>query len=178
MPNMRLNKQEAVDLITYIGEESQRVLDKDNKVSEKLAHEGSQTSVSAAFTVGPSKPAGDVVAIMNAWVREAHPDAKVNAGYMTLVNVSSEDVMLANVESEAFEKVEVHEMAMVDGLMTMRELTGLVIPANGQIQFQPGGMHLMLMGPRQNLASGQQINMTLTFKSGIKQTVTVKVAAG
>ncbi len=66
----------------------------------------------------------------------------MNAGYMTLVNVGSSEVTLVKVESEAFEKEEVHEMAVVDGLMRMRELTDLVIPANGQVQFQPGGMHL------------------------------------
>ena len=171
MPNMRLNKEEAIDLIAYMAKESQRVLGKNKEASEKSTPEGSGTSVTAEFTVSPTKPAGDVVAIMNAWVKEAHPDAKVNAGYMTLVNVGADEVTLVKVESQAFEKVEVHEMAMVDGLMTMRELTDLSIPANGQVQFQPGGMHLMLMGPRENLTPGQVVDMTLTFKSGIKQTV-------
>ena len=178
MPNMRLNKEEALDLIAYMDEKSQGDLGKNEGTTDKLAAKDSETSVTSEFTVSPTKPAGDVVAIMNAWVREAHPDAKVNAGYMTLINVGLEEVALAKVESEAFEKIEVHEMAMVDGLMTMRELTDLVIPANGQVQFQPGGMHLMLMGPRQTLTTGQQVEMTLTFKSGVKQTVTVKVTAG
>jgi cyclophilin family peptidyl-prolyl cis-trans isomerase/copper(I)-binding protein len=177
MPNLRLNKQEVADLIAYIDEESQRVLVKDKRAREKLEHEGSGASVTAVLTVSHAKPASDVVAIMNAWVREAHLGAKVNAGYMTLVNVGSEEVTLVKVESEAFEKIEIHEMAMVDGLMTMRELTNLVIPANGQAQLKPGGKHLMLMGPRQNLTTGQQVDMTLTFKSGIKQTVSVGVFA-
>jgi cyclophilin family peptidyl-prolyl cis-trans isomerase/copper(I)-binding protein/cytochrome oxidase Cu insertion factor (SCO1/SenC/PrrC family) len=177
MPNLRLNKQEVADLIAYMDEESQRVLVKDKRAREKLEHEGSGASVTAVLTVNHAKPASDVVAIMNAWVREAHLGAKVNAGYMTLVNVGSEEVTLVKVESEAFEKIEIHEMAMVDGLMTMRELTNLVIPANGQAQLKPGGKHLMLMGPRQNLTTGQQVDMTLTFKSGIKQTVSVGVFA-
>jgi copper(I)-binding protein len=118
-----------------------------------------------------------MVAIMNAWVREAHAKAKVNAGYMTLVNVGSEDVTLVKVESEAFENIEVHEMATVDGLMEMRHVADLAIPAKSQIQFEPGGMHLMLMGPKEHLTTGQQIDMTLTFGSGKKQTVSVKVAA-
>ena len=90
---------------------------------KKFAAEKGKTAVTAAFTVSDAQPPGDIVAIMNSWIREAHPDAKVNAGYMTLVNVGSKDVRLTKVESEAFEKIEVHEMAMVDGLMTMRELT-------------------------------------------------------
>jgi copper(I)-binding protein len=68
-------------------------------------------------------------------------------------------------------------MASVDGLMEMREVTDMVIPANGQIYFKPGGKHLMLMGPREHLTKGQKVDMTLTFKSGKKQTVSVQVAA-
>lgn len=132
--------------------------------------------MTATFTMRQDKPAGDVVAIMNAWVREAHPAATVNAGYMTLVNAGSEAVTLLKVESEAFENIEVHEMVRVEGMMEMREVTNMDIPAGGQIRFEPGGKHLMLMGPREHLATGQKVDMTLTFKSGTKQMLSVKVA--
>ena len=54
---------------------------------------------------------------MNAWVRQTDPRAKVNAGYMTLINAGSDDVTLVKVESKSFKTVEVHEMASVDGMM-------------------------------------------------------------
>jgi copper(I)-binding protein len=87
------------------------------------------------------------------------------------------DVTLVKVESDAYENIEVHEMVSVDGLMEMREVTDMVIPSGGQIGFEPGGRHLMLMGPKEHLTTGQQVDMTLTFKSGRKQKVSVKVAA-
>lgn len=171
MPNMRLNQKEAIDLLDYIKDETQRL-------QGGPAQPDPETPVTAAFTVGQDKPTGDdVVAIMNSWVREAHAAAKVNAGYMTLVNASSEEVTLIKVESEAYENIEVHEMTLVDGMMEMHEVTNMVIPASGQIHFQPGGKHLMLMGPREHLKKGQKVDMTLTFKSGRKQTVSVQVAA-
>jgi copper(I)-binding protein/cytochrome oxidase Cu insertion factor (SCO1/SenC/PrrC family) len=170
MPNMRLHKDEALSLLDYIQDET-------NRIRGTTADKQTEAPVTAAFTVSTEKPTGDVVAIMNAWVREAHAKAKVNAGYMTLVNVGSEDVTLVKVESDAFSNIEVHEMATVDGLMEMREVTDLAIPAKGQIQFEPGGLHLMLMGPKEHLTTGQQVDMTLTFSSGKKQTVSVKVAA-
>jgi copper(I)-binding protein/cytochrome oxidase Cu insertion factor (SCO1/SenC/PrrC family) len=170
MPNMRLNKEEALALLDYIDDEMQRA-------PGKSEHKSADTPVAAAFTVSQDKPAGDVVAIMNAWVREAHPNANVNAGYMTLVNVGPEEVRLVNVESEAFKNIEVHEMATVDGLMEMREVTDLIIPAHGQIHFEPGGKHLMLMGPREQVTTGQKIDMTLTFKSGRNQMLSVQVVA-
>lgn len=170
MPNMRLNKEEADVLIAYMSDETVRIT-AGNKQPSK------ETPVTAAFTVSDEEPAGDVVAVMNSWVREAHASAKVNAGYMTLVNVGSDDVTLLKVESNAFESVEVHEMKMIDGMMEMNEVTDLVIPAKDQIQFAPGGKHLMMMGPREHFIKGQEVNMTLTFKSGKKQIVSVKVAA-
>ena len=170
MPNMRLNKEEADVLLEYIESETQRL-----QGPAKLAN--TEKPVKAAFTVSHKQPAGDVVAIMNSWVREAHASAKVNAGYMTLVNIGAEDVTLLKVESNAFESVEVHEMTMVDGLMEMNELNDLVIPAKDQVQFAPGGKHLMMMGPKEHFTTGQKVDMTLTFKSGKKQIVSVKVAA-
>ncbi len=177
MPNLRLNKQEAVDLIAYIDEESQRVLDKEKKAADKLEHGDHATYAASESTFSHAKPDNDVMTIMNAWVREAHLGAKMNAGYMTLVNTGPEDVTLVKVESDAFKEIEIHEMAMVDGLMSMRELANLVVSANGQVQLKPGGMHLMLIGPRNRLTTGQQVDMTLTFKSGIKQKISVGVFA-
>jgi copper(I)-binding protein len=170
MPNMRLNQQDATALISYIDEETQRL-------AGAPEHQNPEESVTESFTAGREDSAGDVVAIMNAWVRETDAKAKVNAGYMTLVNVGSEQVTLVKVESDSCEIIEVHEMALVDGLMEMREVTAMIIPANGQIQFKPGGMHLMLKQPLRHLTTGQKVDMTLIFKSGRKQKVSVNVAA-
>jgi protein SCO1 len=169
MPNMRLNKEEADVLLAYIDDETQRIMGVPAQADEK--------PVKAAFTVSSTEPDGDVVAIMNSWVREAHEKATVNAGYMTLLNASDEEVTLLKVESDAYNKIEVHEMVVVDGLMEMREVEDLSIPANGQIRFEPGGKHLMLMGPKEHLKTGQKVDMTLLFKSGKKQTVSIQVAA-
>lgn len=168
MPNMRLNQGEVVVLLDYIKDETQRLQGGPMQTD-------SESLVTVAVTA--SQNTGDVVAIMNAWVREAHSAATVNAGYMTLVNVGSEEVTLVKIESGAFNSIEVHEMVRVDGLMEMHEVTDLVIPATGQIYLEPGGKHLMLMGPQAHLKVGQKVDMTLTFKSGKKQTVSVEVAA-
>jgi len=169
MPNMRLNKEEADVLLAYIDDETQRITGVPAQADEK--------PVKAAFTVRSTEPDGDVVAIMNSWVREAHEKATVNAGYMTLVNAGDEEVTLLKVESDAYDKIEVHEMVTVDGMMEMREVKDLSIPANGQIRFEPGGKHLMLMGPKEHLTTGQKVDMTLVFKSGKIQTVSIQVAA-
>ncbi len=167
MPNMRLNKREALETLSYIAEETQRL-------SAKATAATAQTT---ALGVREDEPQEDVVAIMNAWVREALPGAKSNAGYMTLINVGEEDVRLVAVHSNDFERVEVHEMTMVGGLMQMREIPELVVPSKGQVQLAPGGMHLMLIGPRGFPTKGKTIDLNLRFESGRQQTVSVQVAS-
>ena len=149
MPNLRLNRMEAEDLLDYIAAETERL---------------------------HGRATDGVVGIMNAWVREADPAAKANAGYMTLTNAAPDELRLVAVQSDAFDKVEMHEMTVVDGMMKMRELDKLVIPPNGQARFAPGGQHLMMKGPRDFLTSGQTVTMTLVFDSGLRQTVAVEVA--
>lgn len=150
MPNMRLNQQEAMDIIVYIENESR--------------------------WISTSQLNGDAVAVTNAWIREAVPPATVNAGYMMLVNTGAENVTLVNVQSDAFESIDIHEMASADGLMTMREIKGLVIPARGRVELAPGSKHLMMRNPRKDIVAGQKIEFTLNFESGSSQTVSVAVA--
>ncbi len=180
MPNMRLSELDVKHLISYMGSESDRVQMQKARARRHASRPASESVLaalqSAPVAGAPDQPSGDAVAIMNAWIREAHPDAVVNAGYMTLVNVGPEDVTLVKLGSPAFEKIELHEMAMVDGLMKMRELTEVVVPAGGQARFEPGGRHLMLKRPLRHLTAGDTVDLTLTFRSGRKQAVSVRVA--
>lgn len=170
MPNMRLNQEEAESLIDYIEEESQRLSGEPGPATHKA-------SAVASLSSTPETASGDVVAVMNAWVRETDAKAKVNAGYMTLINVGAEDVVVTGVKSQSYESIEVHEMKTVDGLMEMRELTEMTIPAQGQVQLVPGGRHLMLRGPKQHFTVGEVVEMTLNFKSGRQQRLSVMVEA-
>jgi copper(I)-binding protein/mono/diheme cytochrome c family protein len=171
MPNMRLNRQEASDLIAYIADESERALAGRSRTSVKHAHDPGEAPGRLVPGTGPGKG----LSVMNAWVREAPPAARMNGGYITLVNAGSEDLVLTRIESDAFEAVEVHEMKTVKGSMRMNELSNLRIPARGEVQMRPGGKHLMLMGPRQHLKAGISIELTLTFGSGLQQKFTVPV---
>lgn len=197
MPNMRLSLSDVADVLGYLGSESRRIQmqrarerrrNRSSTVSTAMMHTSNGSMAHAVHAdhaghaghSGVADPGGDgdAVAIMNAWIREAHPEAETNAGYMTLINVGSEDVTLVELESPAFDKVEVHEMAMADGLMKMRELSELTVPAGGQARLAPRGKHLMLIGPHRHLEEGEAVDLTLTFRSGKKQTISVRVTEG
>ncbi|WP_281558642.1 copper chaperone PCu(A)C [Thalassomonas sp. RHCl1] len=161
MPNMRLTYKETMQILAFIKQESERIA-----ASGPVKAPGSQRSI------------GDkAVKIVNAWVRQALPEAKVNAGYLTLINPTGQELTLVKVESDAFSQIEIHEMAMQDGLMAMQKLDELAVPAFGQAALLPGGKHLMLKSPRKPLNEDDSINLTLKFKSGWQQKVSVKVTA-
>jgi len=162
MPNMRLNQKEVEQLLDYIKKET-------NRVNKRIT----------SLQVQPKKKAihkkEDVVAIMNAWIRETDAKATVNAGYMTLVNISPKEATIVKIESDAFNAIEVHEMALIDGMMEMQEIKQLTIPAQGNVILKPKGKHLMLIKPRKALKKGDRIDITMTFKTGLTQKVSLKV---
>jgi len=176
MPNLRLKKEEVIDVIDYLREETERVLAEQAKdFPQELV--SSASSIQATTAEEKKPPPNDVVAVMNAWVREAHPAAKRNSGYVTLVNGGSEDVTLSGIQSDPFKSVEISEMVKIDGLMKRRTLTALVIPAGGSVELKPGQLHLSFKGRKGNLPAGEKVDLTLTFDSGGQQTITLSVIA-
>src|ERR1700755_2553818 len=80
----------------------------------------------AATRAEESKP-GDLV-ITQAWSRATPNGAKIGSGYLTIENKGAAPDRLVGVSADVAGKVEVHEMATKDGVMTMRPLeTGLAI---------------------------------------------------
>lgn len=117
------------------------------------------------------------VTISNAWARTTKPGQDVGAAYMTLKSDSA--AHLIKVESQAAGTVEIHEMSMNNGVMKMRMLETLGLPAGKSVELAPGGFHLMLFDLKKPLAAGDHVDMLLTLreKSGkvIKQKIRLPV---
>ena len=78
--------------------------------------------------------------------------------------------------SPAVDHVEIHEMAVKDGIMTMRPVPGgLPVPPHGSLVLKSGGYHLMLIKPKQPLMAGYTLPITLTFEKAGTRTVDLKV---
>jgi copper(I)-binding protein len=118
---------------------------------------------------------GDLV-LDNAWSRATPGGAKVAGGYLTVDNKGSAADKLIGGSSPAAGKVEVHEMAMNNGVMTMRPVKdGLPIPAGKSVSLAPGGYHLMLMDLKAPLKKGDKIPVTLKFEKAGDVNVTLDV---
>ena len=119
--------------------------------------------------------AGDLV-ITQAWTRATPGGAKIAGGYLTLENKGSAPDRLLGASGDNIGKVEVHEMAMNNGVMTMRPLDkGLPIEPGKTVKLAPGGYHLMLMDLKQPFKQGDKVPVTLEFEKAGKVALSLDV---
>lgn len=107
--------------------------------------------------------AGDIT-LDHPWARATPAGAKVGAGYVTLKNTGSAGDNLVAATADVAGRVEIHEMAVVDGVMKMRPVKALPIPAGKSVELKPGSYHIMLMELKQPLKAGDKVTGTLTFE--------------
>ena len=102
-----------------------------------------------------------------------------DSGFAGNVATNHQDntVTLQGAESPVADRVELHTHRMNDqGVMQMRPLGSVDIPAGGSVPFQPGGDHIMLMGLHQALSPGDRFPLTLQFSDA--EDVAVEVVVG
>jgi copper(I)-binding protein len=121
--------------------------------------------------------ASDEVKVLNAWVRPAAA-GKATAAYMQIVNDKGMDVELVEVESSAAMMNEIHKTVLENGVSQMVRINTLLIPASSTVMLKPQGIHIMLMGLKQNLKVGETISLLLVFKDGTNISLTVPVKNG
>jgi periplasmic copper chaperone A len=108
--------------------------------------------------------AGDIT-VEKPWARATPRGAVVGAGYLTIKNNGAVADKLMGGSADFAKDVEVHEMSMKSGVMTMRQLTdGLEIPPNGSVALAPSGYHLMFHGLKRQLSRGETVEATLNFQ--------------
>jgi copper(I)-binding protein len=119
--------------------------------------------------------AGDLV-ITQPWSRATPGGAKIAGGFVTIENKGAAPDRLISGAGDIAGKVEIHEMAMNNGVMTMRPLDkGLVIEPGKTVKLAPGGYHLMLMDLKQPFKQGDKVPVTLEFEKAGKVALSLDV---
>lgn len=119
--------------------------------------------------------AGDLV-ISQAWSRATPGGAKIGGGYLTIENKGSAPDRLVGASADVAAKVEVHEMTMKNGVMTMRPLEkGVTIEPGKTVKLAPGGYHLMLFDLKSPLKQGEKLPVTLEFEKAGKVKISLDV---
>jgi len=104
--------------------------------------------------------------IENAWIRLPPPVADTAAGYMTIRNHGNSDIEIISITTSVADHPEFHAMSMDNGMMHMKKMDKVIIPAKGEISFSPGGNHLMLIGLTKSLKTGEHLMITLKTSDG------------
>jgi copper(I)-binding protein len=123
----------------------------------------------------------------NAWARRApamggHDAMKMDKGmssdkgtmaehgngavYVTLSNSGSEPDALVSASTDVAQTTELHETTHDGGVMKMRPVKTIPVPAGGKTEMKPGGYHIMLMGLKHDLKPGEKVTVTLKFEHG------------
>jgi periplasmic copper chaperone A len=120
--------------------------------------------------------AGDLV-ITQTWSRATPGGARIAGGYLTIENRGSAADRLIGGSGDVADKIEVHEMSMDNGVMTMRSLDkGLTIEPGKTVKLAPGGYHLMLFDLKSPLKQGDKVPLTLEFEKAGKVKLLFDVA--
>lgn len=112
------------------------------------------------------------------WVRLV--PGPTTAAYLTLSNRGSTPIRLVAVSSPVAAKVEMHQTVSMDhggmgDAKGMRPVEAIVVPAKGQVELKPGGMHLMMVGLKRPLKEGEKILLIFKLEGGKTFALTLPV---
>jgi periplasmic copper chaperone A len=139
------------------------ILAQDESMDERAGHGGMAKN---SFTVG------DLV-VEAPWARESV--TRTGAAYMTLRNHGDQPDRLIGVSSDVAETVQLHSSVTEDGVMQMRSVETVEVPAHGEAVLEPGGVHVMLIGLEGPLKEGKSFPLTLRFEKAGEVEVTTTI---
>lgn len=94
---------------------------------------------------------------------------------MLIENHTDTPVTLLQAKAEGFNHVMIHQSTNKNGMHKMEHAENLVIPAQGEVRFQPGGYHIMFMGIHREINTGDEIPVTLLFDNTSEKNVSFLV---
>lgn len=120
------------------------------------------------------------VKVEQAWARATVQGQKATGAFMKIT--APQATRLVAVSTPAAGVAEIHEMKMDGGVMKMRAMPALELPAQQAVELKPGGYHLMLMDLKAPLAKDSSLALTLTFRDAkgveTRQQVSIPVTTG
>lgn len=94
---------------------------------------------------------------------------------LAVTNAGDGDDALVGVESDAALGIELHETRIADDRATMVSLDEVPLPAGETVRFRPGGLHLMMIAPSDEVVLGATFDVTLLFDRSDPVTTTAEV---
>ena len=118
--------------------------------------------------------AGDIQ-VEGAWARATAPGQ--DSAMVDLSITSAKEAKLVGFSSPACKTAQMHSMTHGNGMMKMREVQSIELPAGSRVGLGESGYHLMLIGLKAPLKAGDSVPLTLNIKVSNKDVVKVEVVA-
>ncbi len=150
----------------------------------------------AADTTTTAAEAAEVT-VSDVWARPVEDLTATDSSaiYMVITGGDETDELVAaSVPADVAGTVELHETVgaedgdmttttmagemggdMGGGMMTMQQVQGIEVPADGTVALEPGGYHVMLLDVKKELVPGDTIEVTLTFERAGEVSATADV---
>ena len=106
---------------------------------------------------------GGAIEVVDARARETADGAMTGAVYLEIRNPGAADRLLS-VATPAAAMAHLHGSIEENGIVRMRPVAALEIPAGGTVVLEPGGLHIMLMDLEGLLVAGTRLPLTLYFE--------------
>jgi periplasmic copper chaperone A len=119
--------------------------------------------------------AGGRVTVTDPWVRATAPGQAVAGAFMEIT--SPDSAALVAVTTPVASAVELHTMKIDGGVMKMRAVERIELPAGQPVKFAPGAFHLMLVDLKHPLTKGDRVPLTLTIENNVKVKTVIEVSA-
>ena len=121
----------------------------------------------------PAYAAGlaDQVGVVDPYVRMAPPGTKTTGAFMLLKNAGDKEAKLVAAASSAAGVTELHNHINDGGVMRMRQVKEIAVPAKGEVALKPGSYHVMLIDMKAPLKEGDHVVITLGFADGSSKEV-------
>lgn len=132
----------------------------------------------AAVLCAPAAWAGtaaDNVTAVDPYVRAVPPGQTNTAAFMVLQNADAKPHAVVKADNSISKVTELHGHVNEDGVMKMRPVKQIDLPAKGEAKLQPGGLHVMLIDLKQPPKPGDKVAVTLTFEDGSTKQVNAEV---
>lgn len=121
--------------------------------------------------------AGATLSVREPYVRDVPPGAAVTAAYLTLVNSGPAAREVVGATSPAARLVELYTHRDEGGVMRMRRVDRLPVPAGGTVALAPGGYHLTLIDLVRPLTAGEVVPIEVVVDDGVHLTFEAPVRA-
>lgn len=88
-----------------------------------------------------------------------------SAAYLVIKNNDSQPDRLLSAYCEVARSTELHISQEDNGVMTMRPVDGVDVPAGGTVELKPGSYHIMLVDINRDLTPGDVLKLSLKFQN-------------